>query len=823
MTTSFALSGRSLRGAAVLVALSPAALLAQHQNGLLVGRVLSGDVAVPSATILVSDGRVTLARVDGRYRISLPEGRYAVRARRIGYTSSRDSVTIAAGVTSSVNFRLDHAAAALEAVAAVGTRGAERAAIDAMSPVEVIDGQQLRSTGRTESSRDLQAFASSINLSHETVGQGTDLVHALSMRGLSPDHVLVLVNGKRRHSSALVDLNRSLGRGSSGVDLNAIPASMIDHVEILHGDAVAQYGSDAIAGVINVVLRSGTHGYASSTAGVTASTYSDAVRVPSGGTPISASSSDGRTVQASIDKGVVFGDRGFLHGGFELRDRGATNRDVRGVPYSDPPIAEHYGDAHAHDLALVLNGGNAFANGVELYGNAGGASRTVGAPTFYTAASPGTLPVIAGDIDDYAGTVGVRGRTDDWRWDLSTVYGRNADGGYTLASVDGGSQRFSQSTTNLELMHEFPLFEELRVAIGGEYRRDGYGVEAGDAFGSLTQPAPGTGPGMATLTPLQATDRSRHMLGGYVDMEADLTSSLVLGLAGRSEHYNDVGTQNAGKVSLRFEPVRNYVMRGSVARGFRAPSLQQSSIGASYYEPSGGLVLVVPATGTLRAEHSNDYQLGVAAELTSALSFTLDGYRTDLDDRVVLSDVGGSVTQSLINGASTRTNGLDATLSYAMRFDNAATLRLTGGGNVNHTSIRSIAVTGQGAALSDFEQARLARGAPRDNVLAAAVFGLRDLGAMLRVQHFGEASEIGTSYAVIGAAWVTDASVSWTLLRRFTLTAGADNLFDVYPTANGFTSAPIISNAAPIVTPYPSGSPFGFNGRFIYGRLSLYL
>ena len=856
MTYWSASSGRALRSAAVLALVSPFPLLAQHQNGLLVGRVLSGDVAVPSATILVSGGRVTLARVDGRYRMSLPAGRYAVRARRIGYSSSRDSVTIDAGVTATVNFRLERAAAPLEAVAALGTRGAERSAIDALSPIEVIDGTQLRSTGRTETSRDLQAFSPSVNVSHETIGQASDLVHAFAMRGLSPDQVLVLVNGKRRHSSALVNTNRSLGRGSSGVDLDAIPASLIDHIEILHGDAVAEYGSDAIAGVVNVVLKNGVHGTAMSTVGENSTSFNRDGDASLGSPPASQSATDGRAMQASIDKGVVFGERGFLHGGFEVRDRGTSERALPDTRFPSTSVAPHYGDARNHDVALMLNGGNLFDNGLDVYANVGGSRRTIGAPGAYTSDSPNALPVVRGTLDDYAGTVGVRGQLDDWSWDLSSVYGRNRVGlslspavnpdlGVTLQQLDAGAQRFSQSTTNLELRREYPLFEELRVAVGGEYRRDAYGVDAGEPASYSPQAfVAGSWEGLPSFTPAQSVTAARHEVGGYLDMETDLTNDIVLGAAGRVEHYSDVGNQPAGKLSLRYEPMRNYVLRGSIARGFRAPSLQQSVLGATYADPYVGIVDLLAPTdprvaaiggSPLRAEQSNDYQVGVAVVLSRALSFTLDAYRTDLNDRIVLRDIfigtlSANPSHFFQNGASTRTDGLDATLSYGLRFADGASLRLTGGANVNHTSLLSLTtVTPSGSAvpmpvLSDIEVTRLTRGEPRDNLLASAVFALHDLGAMVRVQRFGSFTGIGNGADPVmdqtfAARWITDANLSYTLARKYTFTAGADNLFDVYP-QRGLSSV-FFSNAG--ISPYPSGSPFGFNGRFVYGRLSIYL
>ena len=864
---------RARRCAAVLAFVCPAVLSAQaRRNGVLLGRVLAGDVAVPSAAILVSGGRVTLARVDGRYQISLPAGRYAVRIRRVGYSIARDSVTIRDGQTTVLNVRLEREPSPLETVASLGTRGRERAAIDAPVAVNVIEGVDLRATGRTGTAGALAAIAPSITQSHETVAQGSDLVHAISMRGLDPDHVLVLVNGHRRHGSALVDLNRSSGRGSSGIDLNAIPASLIERVEILHGEAVAQYGADAIAGVVNIVLKSGVHGVAATTLGERSSSFDGEAPAGAAGGP-ARTATDGRVLQASIDKGVVFGARGFLHGGVELRDRGATDRAVRGYRASPAPPMDHYGDAHTHDVALLLNGGNLFANDVDLYGNVGGARRTVGALAAYTFGvtpaqntDPKTvgngagLPLIGATIWDYAGTLGVRGRVDEWQWDLGTVYGRNTvdlslspaynpDLNVALARLDAGSQRLGQSTTNLELTRAFDNFEETRLTLGGEFRHDDYQVVAGEPAGYTPSSVSSSWAGLPVFTPANASSASRHALAGYADLETDLTRTLMLALAGRVERYSDVGTQHAGKMSVRYEPLRNIVLRGSLGRGYHAPSLQQTSFTTTYLDPFVGPLTLVPPTDRgaaragarpLGAERSTDYQASLAIELSTSLSFTLDAYRTDLADRVLLEDVfldtGGSTPgHAFQNVAATRTDGLDATLSYATRFEDGATLRLASSANVNHTSLTgltqragcSLCLNGlTPSSLSGAEQLRLTRGQPRDNFLLSAQFALHDFGALLRTQRFGEVASgdfapASASGQTFGPRWVTDVNASYTLLRKYTLTAGADNLFDVYPQRASLPGS--AQQPSGTLTAYPGASPFGFNGRFVYGRLSIYL
>jgi iron complex outermembrane receptor protein len=219
-------------------------------TGVVTGRI-TGEDGDPLVGVGVSATGTTsgaLTRADGSYRITLRPGRYELRARLIGYALARDTVVVAAGQTVSRNFRLTRSASSLEAVAVVGTRSQPRTSVESPVPVDVLSAAEIRSTGRVETAQILQQLAPSVNFPRATISDGTDAVRPLTLRGLGADQVLVLVNGKRRHTSSLVNVNGSIGRGQSAVDLNAIPASMIDRIEVLRDGASAQYGSDAIAG-----------------------------------------------------------------------------------------------------------------------------------------------------------------------------------------------------------------------------------------------------------------------------------------------------------------------------------------------------------------------------------------------------------------------------------------------------------------------------------------------------------------------------------------------------------------------------------------------
>ncbi|MBA3672572.1 MAG: TonB-dependent receptor [Gemmatimonadaceae bacterium] len=920
---------RAIARVAVL-ALIPTALVAQA-TGSLAGRVTTGAENVPGATVVVvGTGRGAQTRPDGTYRLTLPAGRYEVRVRLLGYASTRDSVTITAGETTTRNYSLEKAAASLEAVTTLGTRGEARSVIDAPVPIDVLSAADIKATGRTETAQQIQAIAPSFNFPRATIGDGTDHVRPSTLRGLGPDQALVLINGKRRYTSALVNVNGTVGRGSTGVDLNAIPSSLIDHIEILRDGAAAQYGSDAIAGVINIVLKKDASGDYVTTIGQNFTTYNrtdDAVKYlyPSG----ERSARDGRVFQAAINKGFVVGDRGFVHGTVEVRDRGYTNRSLpdlrlnyfRSQPNPGDPIrfakdslTHRQGDAYTHDVSALFNAGNEFSNGTELYLFGGGSRRVGEAAGFFRRARDdrtlralnpdGFLPLIHSTINDYSGTIGLKGNLSAWKWDLSTAYGGNKFGFLIKSSenavlptttpqreFDAGALQFGQSTTNLDLFRTLPVFDQLRVAAGAEFRADNYQIQRGepnsyftdttarvlDSLGGRTtrRPAPFSQvfPG---FSPVQETNRTRNNVAGYLDFEADVSKSLLLGIAGRVERYSDFGGTATGKVSGRFEPVKNYALRGAISSGFRAPSLGQSFFQSTATNFVGGVPLEIRTLAVddplarrlgardLKPEKSVNYSAGIAMEPVPSISITADYYRIDIKDRVVFSEnlIGAAVVnfftangrpevtgaRFFTNALDTRTDGLDVITNFGHSFSNGGVMRLTGGLNVNHTSLTRVDSIAQftpgtlpdGTRLLQYgrvERIRVERGQPRDNIILSANYNQRGFGGLLRSQRFGKVTTAGSAATdtldqTFRAKWITDANLSYSFKRIYTLSIGADNLLDVYPDRNNTPGNPLNGpNGSPGdgtsgngnvgIFPYNGISPFGFNGRYLYTKLSV--
>jgi iron complex outermembrane receptor protein len=919
--------GAALR-AAVLALLLPAALAAQSGTGTLVGRVTAAGEGVPGVSVVaMGTGRGTLTRGDGSYRLTLPTGRYEIRARLIGYTVGRDSVTITSGGTATLNFNIQRAPATLEAVATLGTRGQARSVIDAPVPVDVLSAADIKETGRTETAQMIQAVAPSFNFPRTSIGDGTDHVRPATLRGLAPDMTLVLVNGKRRHNSALVNVNGFVGRGSAPVDLNAIPSSMIDHIEILRDGAAAQYGSDAIAGVINIVLKQGPGGESLTTLGQAYTTYNR----PDNFAPYpiqvgEMSGRDGKVFDTALDYGWTGGGNSFLHVAGELRDRGFTNRTLEdprvqyavgdpretnpALPTTDGRIDHRQGDAATHDLQGFWNAGADFGS-AQFYSFGGASKRRGEAAGFWrrplddrTVRSiypNGFLPFIASDIIDASGTLGVKGLKSGWNYDLGTVYGGNQFG-FTIkhtanASIgassptqfDAGKLRFQQSTTTFDIDRDIKsaLPFPLNIAAGAEFRYDKYTIVAGEVGSwvnagarvvdingvTTTRPAaPGAQvfPGFKGDSGGKTNDagsHSRNNTAVYADLSSDLTSKLLVDVAGRFENYSDFGSTTTGKFSSRYKLPAGFSLRGAVSTGFRAPSLMQEFFSSTATNFVSGVpfdVKTFPAdtreagalgASPLKAEKSNNYSIGVAAEPVTSLSFTVDYYYIEVNDRIVLSNnfTGDSAVAALgrigitgisggryfTNAIDTKTHGYDAIANYGLTFSENSVLRLSAAYNHNVTRVTRVASLPQnlsklqGSLFDRVEQARIEVGNPSSNLILSGNYSLGSLGLTARTQRYGEVTTFGTTATnafgpldqTFSPKWVTDVSASYAL-GRFSLAIGADNVFDVYPDrqVNNGNIVPTAENGGTSnfgIFPYAGVSPFGFNGRFIYTKLTV--
>ena len=714
-----------------------------------------------------------------------------------------------------------------------GSRFNDRTVTQSPVPIDVISGRELTQGGYNETSQMIQAAVPSFNFPRPSLTDGTDHIRPATLRGLSPDQTLVLINGKRRHTSALVNLNGSIGRGSVSTDFNAIPAAMIGRIEVLRDGASAQYGSDAIAGVINVILRKDAGwglnlGYGQTKVG------------------------DGQDYKLDAFTGLTLGEKGSLFVDFWLRDHGATNRiqpDTRqqffginattGLPTTisgsfgsgtglSPSngnlntalettanrLNHRFGDPKTKDKGIWLNGENPLSGDMDFYFFGGFSDRHANGAGFYRRAgddrnvraiySAGFLPFIDTVVKDLSMGAGLKGKSSNWTWDVSSTYGTNILDYRTSNSLNvtlgaaspkafyDGRLTFKQWTTNLDLTTSVStgLATPLKVATGAELRTESYAIGAGepDSYrdgGFRILDGPNTG-GLAALgaqvfpgfKPSDAGSHSRNSKALYLDFEQNLTDAWLVNLAGRFEDYSDFGNNGTVKFASRYELTKEFAVRDSVSTGFRAPHLAQSNFSATSTNFIGGVpfdILTFPVSNPaavalgskpLTPEKSTNMSIGFTWNPASGgFSASIDYYYIKIKDRIVLSSnftgapiiallatqgitgVGGG--RYFTNAVDTTTKGLDFSGRYVWKTADMGKLTFTAGYNHNTTKATKIKQAPANLAaitttpLFDLtETIRLERGQPKDAFNASATWEIGKFSFLLREVRYGEVSTV---------------------------------------------------------------------------------
>lgn len=625
----------------------------------------------------------------------------------------------------------------LDEVVVTGTRVASRTRLDSLAPVDVLSAESLSTSATTELAEALSTAAPSLNFPRPSITDGTDHIRPATLRGLAPDQTLVLVNSKRRHASALVNVNGSVGRGSAAVDLNAIPLAAIESVEVLRDGASAQYGSDAIAGVINLRLRDAREG---GDASITYGQYNTDVQTERG----SRHESDGATMTATGWAGLPLGAEGFLTLSAEYRDRDPTSRGDFDSRVPGAPVTSRYGDPEMEDMTAYVNAGVPLQNDWQIYGWAGYQQREGNSAAFprifndarnVPAIYPdGFLPLITTDIDDVTVGWGLRGKLGQWDTDVSLVYGSNAVaygvensvntsfGAASQTTFDAGEMAYDQFVFDASVVRGFEvgLVEPLNVALGIEARREGYSIDAGEPASYERGPvvgAPAGAQGFPGFKPENEVDEDRTAYSAYVDVEARVTQKFLASVAVRGEDYSDFGSAVTGKLAGRFDFTPNFAIRGAASTGFRAPGLQQEFFTSTATNFIGGVPFEVgtfPATSDvavtlgaqpLDAEKSRNYSLGTVLRF-GGFEATIDAYRIDIRDRIVLSEnlntpqvaaliapFGASVARFFINGVETKTEGIDVVARYLLNTESAGRFEFLAAGNWNDTTVEKVPTT----------------------------------------------------------------------------------------------------------------------------------
>ncbi|CAN5272567.1 TonB-dependent receptor [soil metagenome] len=757
------------------------------------------------------------------------------------------AVLLAAGSSLTGTAATAQDATSQDELVVLGTRAPGRLAVDSPSPIDVFRGEDLQTRGLSDLGRILQFLAPSFNYARSATAPSAANTRAASLRGLAPDQVLVLVNGKRWHGSSVINFNNVVGRGSVPVDLNAIPVAAIAKIEILRDGAAAQYGSDAIAGVINITLKSGAEaGFASAQSGL-------------------AARGDGATYIATVNHGIALGESGSLNLTAEIRDRDATNR--AGIDSRFGRITSEQGDPRSTDVALAaslsqqLGGTQFYADVVYNHRNSVSPAQ-YRAPTISTVYPNGFVPHIRLKLDDVGATVGLRGQLSGWSWDLSDTLGIStsafsvADTVNTSLGVTGptafkaGGARYLQNVAALSVSRKLALLAGGNLAFGVERRDENYQIRSGEAasfFGAGAQGFPGFNPPIPV-------DARRNAWSFYADAELSPITALTLGAAVRHERYSDFGNATTGKLTLFFKPVDLFAIRATASTGLRAPSLQQQYFSTVTGQSVGGVLVnvgtfavsdpVAIALGAepLRREKSKNLSAGVVFTPGGNFTLSADFYHIEIADRIALSETlsGTAVTAVLkaagitnasqarffTNALDTTTEGVEVTANWRKRLSANAKLGLTASYARIANSVDRLATNAKVpglALLGPVSLALLNTAQPKDKLTFS---GRIDAGAFslnANVVRFGEFTAISVvNPQTYGAVTTADLTAEFHVADRFTadrftLALGVLNLTDAYP---DLTVERNLTQGGGLL--YPEVGAVGTNGREYFVRATVY-
>ena len=729
-------------------------------------------------------------------------------------------------------------------VIVTGTRSTGLKVENSASPVQVLDASSLARTGQPDLMQALAQNLPSFN-AQAFGGDMANMTLSARLRGLSPNNTLVLVNGKRRHGTSNLAVLGGAYQGGAAADLNFIPVAAIDHIEVLQDGAAAQYGTDAIAGVINIILKSN---YRGGVANVTGGGYAD------GG---------GRTGDGSANIGLMPFETAYLSLTAESKYHGFTNRggiDPRvidpatlaaqpnltkspGYPY----LNKISGDAQYRQHVFAANFGFDLGSSASFYSF--GTYGKKKARAFENYRMPSRLPKVypngfspleTFDEEDYAFTAGVKGTLPGaWKWDFASTYGKDVsklgvatsanvslfnDTGSTPTEFAAGQFKAGQWTTNLDLGRDFDLgwATPLGFAIGLEHRRDTYEIVAGDAasrYKEGSQSFPGF-----SLTDAGSHSRTNRAI--YVDFNGQPIKDLTVDLAARFEHFSDFGNARVGKLTTRYDFSPAVGIRGTYSNGFRAPTLAEEFYSATNVSPRSAFVQLAPNSAGaalvgingLKPEASTNVSAGIVLNPSANLTVSLDAYQISIRDRIVGSGAlygsGGSVNSPAVtaailangnvldptvvqtginifsNAVNTRSRGLEFVATLASNYGAAGKVDWSAAANYNKVEVTKINQAPvqlrpqtllDATAISDIETA-----SPKMRVNLGALWKSGDWTVNLREAYYGKSSELDSSDGSVYYETVIKGRFITDLelsyrLAAWTFSVGANNLFNKYP------------------------------------------
>lgn len=839
-----------------------------------------------------SDGSGTDAK--GRYSlISSQAFPWTISVSYVGYITKEFTVTKAGKFNLSL---LE--ISSLPGVTLVGTRAKPRTDVNRPVPVDIISSKEMQNTGQVELGQQLQFASPSYNSAKYGINGSLVYANYATLRGMGPDQLLVLVNGKRRHQFSIPHIGFSISRGMVVTDLNTIPVLAVEQTEILRDGASAQYGSDAIAGIVNLGLRNKVNqGIFKTQVGTTAE-------------------GDGGTLMSTLNYGFKLGkEKSFLNFTFQYQKLGETNRSdpytgtiysstrriddsiraARGkYPASEPFSVGVFGNSEIKSPQFFINAGYPLKNNWSLYSFGGYSYKKAIGYGFFRNAIPsnsnsnpaifpdGFVPVFPAEDKDYSAVFGVtRTVLKGWNMDFSTGYGRNAVDRFaentTNASMGAASptqfyvgfSSFSQSTTEANFSRNFEKLwnmKALNLAFGGQFRVDKYQLERGDSnsykIGPLATSSgktPGV-QGIAGTSPQDEAHESRTNIGIYADVEADVTERFLVGVALRYENYSDFGDNFSGKLATRFKLTNSIAIRGSINKGFRAPSLQQIFNSATSTLVQAGQIRYTkqyrsddPLLDTIGIsdpvpEISWSYSLGVTAKAGQKFLIAIDAYQIDIKDKIIISEAlsvnnitalrtrllssGIQQISFFTNHVNTQTRGIDVVASYKTGIGKG-NLSTSLGMTFNETEITEIkktpdqlqtGTTAKIAIIDTINIALIETAQPRQKIIFSAAYRIGKFEIVGRLNHFGKVaawekpSGLPHIKQEFGDKTLFDASVSFNVTSKIQLTVGGNNITDVYPDK----VLPTLSAYSTGQSPYNRNiNQFGFSGAFYYGTVTV--
>lgn len=841
------------------------------------------------ATIRLSpSGKMTKTNAEGNFEIASANDQ-SVTVTYVGYISQTVAIS-----SSPILIQLVQDVSQLSEVVLVGNRHTQRSQYNSIAPVDVVrlsDAKvQMPQYGVNEV---LNLLVPSFNAQRQSASDGTEHIDPASLRGLGPDQVLVLINGKRRHTTSLINYQNTVGNGSVGTDMNAIPSSAIDRIEVLHDGASAQYGSDAIAGVINIILKKNAGLTGSFTSGIS-------------------SRGDGGLINGNVNYGVNFKDKGYLNLTLEASQRGATNRTQNHdlIIFDQSSLNNYFAYAFANDSAASrayddtqlkakglkrndfnfhigdakINNYQSFANfgydisskaqlyafgGVSLRNGTGFGFRRLPSETNHVVTSLfplGFQPHLNSSIVDFSVAVGVLQQLgNDWNLDISNTIGRNSFK-YTVNNTDNssmgnqsptsfyaGNHAFLQNTANVDLSKTFDKNKTvINFGVGAEFRHEHYAIHAGDdpswKLYNINPNGTAGAQSFPGFTPDNAVQAGRSSVALYTDADFNFNKQFLLALAARFENYSDFGSTLNGKVSARYNFSEYIALRGAVSTGFRAPSLQQQYFSYFYSDISdsgigisnkGIFPINSPVTKALglpplKQETSINYSAGFTTRPAKNLYFTVDAYLIDINNRIVITSpikdpritaLGAEDGRFFTNAIDTRTKGLDIVAGYTVPFSRKTKLDVSLAMNFNRTKITSyhfpsgIKVNGltQDNYFGPDQQSLIETNNPSAKHTLSLSLITGRFNFTVRDVYWGKVTRNGYPFGVAQThkpKITTDPSVTYTIKKGITITAGANNVFDVFPDLQVYPNSYFgVFKYAPV--------QMGVLGAFYYARLNI--